>query len=154
MELYTTKKLTIDDELTIPTVSSLPYIHVITPLVDIKSDINGNLYIASSEDPNCIANLVKLKKILLKQEFANEPKIKMTDDVIWVKPSPMMLYKNATNKVYFSKMLTGMPLKLHITCKKQNMIAYDKPYSSVNMIWTIDTVTVDDSFDFSIFMQQ
>lgn len=152
MELYTTKKLTTDDDLTIPPIASLPYLHVITPLVEIKGDMNGNLYIASSEDPNCIANLVKLKKILLKQEYPNEAKIKMTDDVIWVKPSPMMLYKNSSNKVYFGKVLTGLPVKLHIICKKQNMISYDKPYSSVNMIWSIDTITVEDTFDFNVFM--
>jgi hypothetical protein len=154
MELYTTKKLTIDDEFTLPPVQSLPYVHVITPLVDIKTDINGNLYIASSEDPNCIANLVKLKKIILKQEFAAaSEKVKLTDDVIWVKPSPIMQYKNSNNRVFFNKMLTNMPVKLHICCKKQNMISYEKPYSSVNMFWTIDTVTVDDTFDFNVFMQ-
>jgi hypothetical protein len=157
MELYTTKKLTLDDEFTIPTINSLPYIHVITPLVEIKNDNNGNLYIASSEDPNCIANLVKLKKIILKQEFFaesnnNEKKIKLTDDVIWIKPSAMMMYKNSINKVYFNKILTGTPIKLHITCKKYNMISYDKPYNSVNLTWSVDTITVDDNFDFNLLM--
>jgi hypothetical protein len=154
MELYTTKKLTLDDDFSIPTISSLPYIHVITPLVDIKNDINGNLYIASSEDPNCIANLVKLKKIILKQEFesAENKKIKLTDDVIWIKPSAMMMYKNSTNKIYLNRILTGIPVKIHITCKKYNMISYDKPYNSVNMVWSVDTITVDDAFDFNLLI--
>lgn len=152
MELYITKKMAVDDEFVLPSVNTLPYLHVITPLVEVKNDTNGNLYISSSEDPNAIANLVKLKRILLKQEFGKKEgdKVKLTDEVLWLRTSPVMQYKNSTSRVFFNKMITGMPIKLQLSCKQVNMHTYDKPYSSVNLFWTVDTVIVDDAFDFNL----
>ena len=71
MELYITKKLTDISEFSIDTIkdNELPYMHILTPIVELKNDINNNLYIASSEDPNFINNLVKIKKLIIKQQF-------------------------------------------------------------------------------------
>ena len=147
-----TKKIDASDEFNLPPHDTLPSIHVITPLVTIKNDNNGNLFIASSEDANCINSLVKLKKLLLKQneQIDTSIKFKLTDDLICVRPSPLMMYTNNKTRVFCNKMITDVPFKLQLSCKKHNMITYDKPYSSVNLTWVIDAVYVSDTFDFSI----
>lgn len=143
MELYITKKMTVDDDFVFPSCSSLPFMHVVTPPVEIKSDAFGGLYIATcSEDPHLITKLVKLKKIAIGKQQ------KLADDIIWVKPSPLLLYKNNATKVYCTKVLLGFPMKLQLSCKQSSITTYEKPYSTSNFVWTIDTIIVPDEFDF------
>lgn len=151
MDIYITKKASTDDGFTLAPLDSLPHMHIITSDVVVKKDANANLYIATSEDQNCIPNLIKLKKVLLKQQFKEDPdKPKLLDDVIWIKPSPIMFYKKGATLVPFNKMVTGLPIKLQISCKTSNMYAIEKPYNSYNMYWTVDYVIVDDQFDWNI----
>ena len=155
MELYITKKLTDISEFSIDTIKNneLPYMHILTPIVELKNDINNNLYIASSEDPNFINNLVKIKKLIIKQQFPDETKIKLTDDITWLKPSPILKYKADSNKMYFNKVLTGLPMKLQLVCNSNNITVYDTPYSSYNLHWTIDTIILNNDFDLNILQK-
>jgi hypothetical protein len=151
MDIYITKKNTTDDAFTLAPLDSLPHMHIVTCPVIVKTDANGNLYIATSEDQNAIPNLIKLKKVLLKQQFKEDPdKPRLLDDIIWIKPSPIMYYKKEKIMVPFNKMITGMPLKLQLSCKTMNMYSLDKPYNSYNMYFTVDYVMVDDKFDWNI----
>jgi hypothetical protein len=140
MEIYITKKMTPDDELTFPALDTLPHVHIVTTPVTILSDGCGNYYIA--EEATMISKLLKFKKAIVKQ--------KLTDDIIWVKPSPIMQYKNNKHKVYCSKMIIGVPVKVQLSCRQSNVITYEKPYQTANLVWTIDAVFVDDNFDFQV----
>ena len=129
--------------------------YIITPLLELKNDINNNLYIAGSEDQNFINNLVKIKKLIIKQKFSDKEKIKLTDDITWLKPSPTLQYKSESNSqsIYLNKVLTGLPVKLLLSCNHHNIVTYDMPYNSYNLYWTIDTIIVDDNFDLNILQK-
>lgn len=148
MEIYITKKISTDDGFNLVPHDTLQHLHIITGQVIVNSDANGNLYIATSEDANIIPNLIKLKKVLLKQQFKDDPeKPRLADDIVWLKCSPIMFYKKDKIHIPFNKMLTGVPIKLQLSCKTINMYSFDKPYNSYNMYWTVDYVIVDENFD-------
>lgn len=150
MEIYTTKKISTVDEFGLAPLNTLPCMHVVTPEIIIRVDANENLYIAeSTENPDitCIPNLLKIKKLLCKQKYGKE--CKLIDDIIWVKPSPGMLYKKGDMFVTLNKMVLNKPVKLQLSCKQSYMYSIDKPYNLHNMFWIIDYIIVDDSFDFS-----
>jgi hypothetical protein len=153
MELYTTKKLYKIDDFCLAPHNTLPSMHIITPEIILQTDINDNIYIAECpSDPSCISNLLKIKKLLCKQEFnkTDEDKSKMMDDIIWVKPSQSMQYKQGSNIVTLNKMLLNRPVKLQLSCKTSVcMYNISKPYNVHNMFWIIDYVIVDAEFDWN-----
>lgn len=145
MELYCTKKLSSIDELSLGTVETLPFLHITTPEVLIKIQ-NDNFYIADSPgDASCIPNLIKLKKVLAKQ---HSKEAKLMDEIIWVKPSPSMLYKKGDNVISYNKILLNTPVKLQLSIKNSYMQDIPKPYNLCNMFWSIDYIIVNDSFSF------
>ena len=151
MDIFITKKVSTDDAFQLAPLDSLPHLHIITSPVIVKTDANNNLYIASSEDMNIIPNLIKLKKVLLKQQYKEDSdKPKLLDDIIWVKVSPIMYYKKDKILVPFNKMLTGVPIKLQLSCKTMNMYSLEKPYNAYNLYFTVDYVIVDENFDWNI----
>lgn len=145
MELYCTKKLSSLEELDLGSIDTLPFMHMITPEVLIKIQ-NDNFYIADCPgDATCIPNLIKLKKLLAKQHSKD---IKLMDDIIWVKPSPCMLYKKGASTMSYNKILLNTPVKLQLSIKKTYIQDIPKPYNLSNMFWSIDYIIVDDSFNF------
>ena len=152
MELYSTKKISSVDEFGLAPVDTLPSMHIITPEVIVKVDANDNMYIAECPgDPSCILNLVKIKKLLCKQEFSktDEEKTKLMDDIIWIKVSPCMLYKQGSSLIPVNRMLLNKPIKLQLSCKNSYMYTLGKPYNVHNMFWSVDYVMVDEKFDWA-----
>lgn len=151
MELYTTKKLTSVEEFGLAPSDTLPCMHVVTPEVIVKIDANDNMYIAECpSDPLCIANLIKIKKHLCKQAFASsDDKTKIMDEILWVKPSPCMMYKKGKSQVPINRMIVNRPVRLQLSCKESYMYTMPKPYNVHNMFWSIDYVIVDETFDWN-----
>ncbi len=155
MELYTTKKLDATEGLQVTSINSnLPYMHIVAPDVILKKDVSGNIYIADcTTDPNCIANLIKLKKILCKQEFARrglvedkDNKTKLMDEMIWVLPATEVQYKTETSGQYviINNLLLNHPVKLHMSCNSNQFYNIGKPYNIYNMAWIISVVVLSD----------
>lgn len=145
MDLYCTKKLSSIDELCLGSIDTLPFLHIITPEVFIKIQ-NDNFYIADCPgDSACIPNLIKLKKLLAKQ---HSKETKLMDDIIWIKPSPCMLYKKGENTLSYNKILLNTPVKLQLSIKNTYIQDIPKPYNLSNMFWSIDYIIVDDNFAF------
>lgn len=148
MELYTTKKLTSVDEFCLAPLDTLPSLHIITPEVLVGVDANDNMYITDCpSDPACIPNLVKIKKLLIKQHFKTEGKL--MDEVVWIRPSPTLVYKCGANIVGLNKVLLNKPIKLQLSCKSGYMYSMGKPYNVNNMFWQVDYVHVDETFDWN-----
>jgi hypothetical protein len=148
MELYTTKKLTSVDEFCLAPLDTLPSVHVITPEVVVQLDGNDNMFIADCPgDSACIPNLIKIKKLLCKQFYKGEGKL--MDEILWVRPSPTLVYKAGSRIVGLNKIMLGRPIKLQLSCKSGYMYSMGKQYGVYNMFWSVDYVHVDENFDWS-----
>lgn len=161
MELYVTKKVDTGEDFSLTPLETLPYMHIVTPPVVIKRDASGGYYIADSvqEDgstSSAVNNLIKLKKLISKQGFKKDAadetdvKYKLADDIVWVKPSPIMYYKKENILVPCNKLIVNYPVQIQISCKSENIYAVTKPYNVYNMFWTIDYVIVDKTFNIDI----
>jgi hypothetical protein len=156
MDIYVTKKVENAEDFAFDTPHDMPYMHVLTPPVIIKCDHNDNFFIAECpSDPNFMSGLIKIKKVItksmLKQEdIPEKEKYKLRDDILWVKQSPMMIYKNKKTGYGTLKMLLNTPLSLQLSFKADNFSGIPKPYNLYNMYWTIDYVHVADDFNWSI----
>jgi len=155
MELYITKRFESSDKFS-PAHPTLPYMHIMTPEVVVAKDvITSSFYIASTNDVNLIGNLVKLKRVIAKHDFVpvdTNDKFSLTDDIIYIKPSPMMYYKNVdgTALVPCNRLVLDIPVKLQLSCDKRMITTYPKPYSSCNLYFQIDYVIVQNDFDFRV----
>ena len=156
MEIYCTKKVENVDGFQFDVPDTLPYIHIITPEVIIRCDHNDNFYIADCpSDPNFIPNIIKFKKVMAKNssnQKEDKEKPKLQDDIIWIKPSPIMIYKKAgTNEhVKFNKVLLNHPMSLQLSYKQSNYTYLPKPYNTYNIFMTCDIVKVADDFDWNV----
>jgi hypothetical protein len=158
MELYVTKKVDSGDDFSLAPLDTLPHMHIVTPPVTIKRDASGNWYIADGADANVVSHLMKLKKIICKQGFkkpeteegSSNEKYKISDDIVWVKPSPTMFYKKDNLMVPCNKVLLNFPVQLQISCKTENIYHVGKPYNVYNMFWTIDYILVDKNFNWDV----
>ena len=154
MELYVTKKVDSGDDFSIAPLETLPHMHIITPLVIIRRDASGNYYLTDTGDSTSVNHLIKLKKLICKQVFKkptdSDDKYKISDDLVWVKPSPTMYYKKDTIYVACNKVLLNTPVQLQISCKSENVYSVGKPYNVYNMFWVIDYVMVDKDFKWEI----
>jgi hypothetical protein len=152
MEIYSTKKLANAEDLFFDIPETLPYLHIITPEVIVKCDNNGRFYIADCpSDKNFITNLIKLKKVICKNSFkpidaTDKDKYKLQDEILWVKQSPIMIYKDSKHTCGTTKMTLNHPISLQLSYTFNNFYGIPKPYNIYNMFWTIDYVTVSDDF--------
>lgn len=156
MNLYITKKVDSTDDFTLVPLDTLPHMHIVTPIIIIKRDASGSFYISEvpgvQGDTNIITNLIKLKRIICKQGFKKNiedistEKYKISDDIIWVKNSPIMYYKSETTLIPCNRIILNYPVQLQISCKSDNIYSVSKPYNVYNMFWTIDYVLVDKNF--------
>lgn len=146
MELYVTKKADSSDDFSF--VSSpdavLPLLHVVTPVVEIHKDAAGGYFIVETTEGE-LSNMIKLKRLVCKS-VGNEEKTKMADDILWVKPSPVMYYKKDQVLVPCTRMLLNHSVRLQVSCKSDHIYRMPKPYNVTNMFWTIDVVLVDKDF--------
>lgn len=122
----------------------LPLLHVVTPVVEIHRDAGGGYFIVDTTEGE-LANLIKLKRLVCKS-VGSEEKIKLADDVLWVKSSPIMYYKKGDVLVPCTRMLLNHPVRLQLSCKSDHIYRIPKPYNVTNMFWTIDVVLVDKDF--------
>jgi hypothetical protein len=158
MELYVTKKVDNAEDFSLSPLDTLPHMHIITPLVIIKRDPNGNFYISDvpseTNTNNSVSHLIKIKKLICKQGFKKEPedpeKYKLSDDVVWVKGSPIMYYKCENTLVPCNRLILNQPIQLQISCKSTNIYSVPKPYNIYNMFFTIDYVMVDKTFKWEL----
>ncbi len=160
MDVYCTKKIEGAEGFTFDVPDTLPYIHIITPEVVVRCDHNDNFYIADCpSDPSFISNLIKFKKVIAKSSlkhaledktFIEKEKVKQQDDVIWIKPSPIMIYKKPNEHVKFNKMLLNHPLSLQLSYQFSNFNYLAKPYNMYNVCFTCDVVNVKEDFNWSI----
>ena len=158
MEVYCTKKVENVEGFQFDVPDSLPFIHIITPEVIVKCDHNDNFYIADCpSDPNFIPNIIKFKKVMAKnsyKEITKEDKAKLQDDVIWIKPSPIMIYKKqgatASEYMKFNRMLLNHPLSLQLSYTQGNFQYLPKPYNTYNIFMVCDVVKVPDDFNWNI----
>jgi hypothetical protein len=157
MELYSTKKISSVEEFGLAPLDTLPSMHIITPDVIVKVDIHDNMYIADCPNDSAgISNLIKIKKLLCKQQMLkneDSEKVKMMDDIIWIKPAPNMLYKSGKTVIPMNRMLLNRPIKLQLSCKNNYIYNITKPYNVYNMFWSIDYVILEDSFDWNTLNQ-
>lgn len=162
MELYVTKKVDSSDDFSLAPLDTLPHMHIVTPPVILKRDASGSFYISDTADTNVVNHLIKLKKIICKQGFKKtEPteegmvpeKYKISDDIVWVKPSPTIFYKKENLYVPCNKLLFNFPVQLQISCKSDNIYHVGKPYNVYNMFWTIDYIIVDKNFDWEMLTE-
>jgi len=162
MELYVTKKLDNGDDFSMAGLDTLPHMHIVTPLVIIKRDPNGNFYVVdvpneANTNSNIVSHLMKLKKIICKQGFKKDPedneKYKIGDDVVWVKSSPIMYYKCENMLVPCNKLVLNQPVQLQISCKSLNIYSVSKPYNIYNMAFTIDYIFVDKTFKWELLSE-
>ncbi len=153
MELYVTKKVENGDDFSFLPSDTLPYMHVITQQVIMKRDASGNYYIIDAPDNNSCSHLMKIKKLVCKQGFKKDTaegdssKYKLSDDILWVKPSPIMFYKKDNMLLQCNKLVLNYPITLQLSCRADNVYSMGKPYNVYNMFWTIDYVMVDDTFN-------
>lgn len=160
MEVYCTKKVETADGFAFDVPDTLPYIHLITPEVVVRCDHNDNFYIADCPgDASFIQNIIKFKKVMSKSAVKALPdapdrldkdKLKLQDEVIWVKPSPVMIYKKSKEHVKFNKMLLNHPVRLQLSFQASNLHALPRPYNTYNAFFTCDYVLVGDDFEWSI----
>lgn len=156
MEVYCTKKVENVEDFQFDVPDTLPFIHIITPEVIVKCDHNDNFYIADCpSDPNFIPNIVKFKKVMAKNSYkdiSKEDKAKLQDEILWIKPSPVMIYKKQNKNEYikFNKMLLNHPFSLQLSYTQSNFHYLPKPYNTYNIIMLCDFVKVQDDFDWSI----
>lgn len=160
-----TKKLENPEDLSFGSLrETLPSIHILTQNVIINKSPCGNYYLTGSvsadNESNSLGHLMKLKKIIAKQMFeskqvleskSNENKLKMTDDVIWVKPSPLLYYQREGMMIPCNRVLLDYPVKLQLSLSQwKNVYSLGKPYQSCNLFWTIDFCIVDKDFDIEL----
>ena len=158
MELYITKKVDNADDFGLAPLDTLPHMHIVTPLVIIKRDPNGNFYLSDvsneNTNSNSVSHLIKLKKLICKQGFKRDPedleKYKLGDEIVWVKGSPIMYYKCDNTLVPCNRLILNQPVQLQISCKSTNIYSVTKPYNVYNMFWTIDYVIVDKTFKWEL----
>ncbi len=162
MEVYCTKKVENVEGFQFDVPDSLPFIHIITPEVIIRCDHNDNFYIADCpSDPNFIPNIIKFKKVMAKNSCHSKDdkdkekekeKAKLQDDIIWIKPSPIMIYKKQTTNehVKFNKVLLNHPMALQLSYTQSNYSFLPKPYNTYNIFMTCDVVKVPDDFNWSV----
>ena len=156
MDIYVTKKVENADDFAFDIPDGLPYMHVLTPPVIVKCDHNDNFFIAECpSDPNFITGLIKIKKVITKhmikqEDIPDKDKYKLRDDILWIKQSPMMIYKNSKNGYGTLKMVLNTPLSLQLSFKAANFSGIPKPYNLYNMFWTIDYVNVPDDFNWNM----
>lgn len=155
MEIYITKKLERLDNF-VPVNKNMPYMHFITGgNVEISLDLSTRcFYISKSDNDNFFGTVIKLKKLICKNITRDKHKdTLLTDDIIWVKSSPIMYYmnKNGDIKVPCNKVPLDMPVNLQLSCNAENLHYYEKPYNSCNICFQIDYVIMPDDFDWSIF---
>lgn len=160
--MYITKKVENSEDFSLSQSDTLPYIHIITPLVVIKRDSSGNYYISDVSDENNITSnyvspLIKIKKLICKQGFKKDSddneKYKIGDDVVWVKSSPIMYYKCENTLVPCNRLILNEPVQLQISCKSMNISSLSKPYNIYNMIFIIDYVIVDKNFKWEMLAE-
>ena len=174
MEVYCTKKIESADGFAFDVPETLPYIHIITPEVVVKCDLQNNFYISDCpSDPSFITNIIKLKKIIGKSfvkknidkvagrrfiqkssEDVEKDVFKPQNDVIWIKPSPTMVYKKNNEHAFVNKMLTDHPISLQLSCSSSAFDYIDKPYNLYNVVFTCDYVRVPQDFDWRILSNQ
>lgn len=158
MEVYCTKKVEGADGFAFDVPDTLPYIHLITPEVIVRCDHNDNFYIADCpSDPTFIQNIIKFKKVISKSALKNadserldKDKAKLQDEVVWIKPSPMMVYKKQKEHLSFNKMLLNHPMRLQLSYTSPNFQYLSKPYNTYNVFFTCDFVHVPEDFAWSI----
>lgn len=156
MEIYVTKKVENADDFAFDIPQTIPYMHVVTPEVIIKCDHNDNFYIAECPgDPNYLANLIKIKKVICKSILKHKDvdlrdKYRLQDDVIWIKQSPIMMYKNNKNTYGTVKILLNHPVSLELSFKNENFYGFAKPYNLYNMHFTINYIHVPDDFNWAM----
>jgi hypothetical protein len=146
MELYVTKKVDSIEDFTFVTTSEarLPLLHLVSPSVEICKEANGRYFVTSQED---LSHFIKLKRLICKNiTNKDQEKTKLADDVVWVKPSPMMYYKNENVLVPCNRIILNHPVQLQLSCKSDDIYRLPKPYHIHNMVWTIDYVIVNKDF--------
>ena len=156
MQLYITKKWGENDKFE-PASVYLPYMHICTPEVVISKDvITGAFYVSASKDESFIGAMIKLKRVLCRHEHKKieqkDDKFALTDDIIYLRPSPILYYKSGDDKIVLpcNRLLLDMPVKLQLSVDGKNIMNYPKPYSSYNLVFTIDYVTVLDDFNWNV----
>ena len=147
MDIYVTKKVDSGDDFSLAPLNTLPHVHLVITSVLIKRDMMGNYYLSDFQEPNIVNNLIKLKKIILKKQ---DSKTKSLDDIIWVKPSPKMIYKKNNVCINCPKLVIDFPVQLQISCNTEDVYFIDKPHCAYNICWTVDYIIVDEKFDLSI----
>lgn len=164
MEVYCTKKVENAEDLHLDIPSSLPYLHIMTPEVIVRSDHNGSFYIAECpSDASFIPNFVKFKKIIAKNavkhvmetsalDTVEKDKLKLQDDVIWIKPASHMMYKKRNEHVKLPKILLHHPVILQLTFSASSLTHIIKPYNTYNIHFSIDLVTVPETFDWNMLV--
>lgn len=159
MELYSTKKVANAEDLSFDVPTTLPYLHIITPEVIVKCDYNDNFYIAECpSDPNFITHLIKIKKIVCKSALKHmnmtdkDKTYKLQDEILWLKQSPIMIYKNEKHTCPTTKMILNHPMSLQLSFSLNNFYGIHQPYNLYNMFWTIDYVTLQNDFNWSVFL--
>lgn len=164
MEVYCTKKVENAEDLHLDIPTSLPYLHIVTPEVIVRNDHNGNFYISECpSDVTFISNFVKFKKIIAKKaikhvmetsplDTVEKDKLKLQDDVIWIKPSANLIYKKPNEHVKLPKMLLHHPIILQLTFSASSLTHIIKPYNTYNIYFSCDCVSVQDSFDWNLLI--
>lgn len=152
MEIYCTKKVENVEGFQFDVPDTLPYIHIITPEVVIRCDHNDNFYIADCpSDPTFIPNIIKFKKVMAKNSssVSKEDKAKLQDEIIWIKPSPIMVYKKTGTSEHakFNKVLLNHPMSLQLSYTQGNYTYLPKPYNTYNIYMTCDIVKVAEDFN-------
>jgi hypothetical protein len=153
MEIYCTKKAENVDDFVFDIPEGLPYLHIKTPEVIIKCYVNGCYYIADCPtDASFLTNFIKCKKVIAKKAACKGEKegdkLKLQDDVIWLKPSPIMIYQKRTvdESVKSTKLILNHPVALQLSFSQEDVYYMGKPYNTFNISFTCDKVTVQDDF--------